>query len=546
MDANRFLEKHIDLEEIDQSVQDILDLAATGHDQALSRKFNIWSMLAMSFCALGTWSAFAQDLSSGLVNGGPIDIIWGVCLVSICNLCVGLSLGEMCSSMPTTLGQAYWTYRLWEGPWGRFCSYMCAWITTFGWWTITASQVAFMGQFLLQMKVIVDHDWAPANTGYVQFLMYVGVTLFFTSVNVVSCRRDWWLPWLNNFVGGCFVVLFFVFSLALLIAVGVRSDLKFQPPSFTFGKWINLTGWADGLVFFLGLLQGAYGLTAYDSTLHMIEELPRPRKNGPLVINLSIIIGGTSGICFMIICLFCIQNTDKVINPPTGLPFVELMLQTVGLKATLSMISLFIFNGLGQGTVMLTAASRLTWGFARDGGLPWSDYLAHIDKTWKAPVRALWAQGLIISLVGVLYMFSTTVLQAILSVSTIALTISYTIPILTLVIVGRDKLPPASIRLGRWGLLINWVSLIYCSVTTVLFFFPYSPRPTASDMNYAIAVFAVMIIVAIFFWFVRGKETYLQTNAAILEMEHARQLESVPEMQIGLEPENANRDKKSD
>jgi amino acid transporter len=248
----------------------------------------------------------------------------------------------------------------------------------------------------------------------------------------------------------------------------------------------------------------------------------------------------------MIICLFCIQNTKKVINPPTGLPFVELMLQTTGLKATLSLISLFIFNGLGQGTVMLTAASRLTWGFARDGGLPWSEYLAHIDETWKAPVRALWAQGVIISLVGVLYMFSTTVLQAILSVSTIALTISYTIPILTLVVAGRDKLPPAGIKLGRWGPLINWVSLIYCAMTTVLFFFPYSPRPTASDMNYAIAVFAIMMVVAVFFWFVRGKDTYLQTNAAVLEMEHARQLESVHEVQIGPEPENATRDKKSE
>lgn len=545
MDAKHAMEK-ADLESVDQSVQDELDLATMGHEQALTRKFSMWSMLCMAFCALGTWSAFAQDLSSGLINGGAIDIVWGIALVIICNICVGLSLGEMCSSMPTTLGQAYWTYRLWSSPSGRFISYLCAWITTFGWWTITASQVAFMGEFLLKMKVIVDRNWWPASTGYVQFLMYVGVTLFFTAINIVACRRDWWLPWLNNFVGGCFILLFFVFSLTLLITVGVRSDLSFQPASFTFGKWINLTGWSDGLVFFLGLLQGAYGLTAYDSTLHMIEELPKPRKNGPLVVNLSIIIGGLSGITFMIICLFCIQNIDKVINSPTGLPFVELMLQTTGMKPTLSLISLFIFNGLGQGTVMLTASSRLTWGFARDGGLPWSEYLAQVNKTWKAPVRALWAQGTIIALVGVLYTFSTTALQAILGVSTIALTISYTIPILTLLIVGRDQLPPAGFRLGRWGPIINWVSVIYCSLTTVLFFFPGSPKVTTSDMNYAIAVFAIMMVVALFFWFIRGKHTYLRTNSAVLEMEHARQLEDIPESQIVDIPETKSRDNKSE
>lgn len=37
----------------EQSLQDAADLAAMGHTQALSRKFNIWSMLALAFCVLG-------------------------------------------------------------------------------------------------------------------------------------------------------------------------------------------------------------------------------------------------------------------------------------------------------------------------------------------------------------------------------------------------------------------------------------------------------------------------------------------------------------
>lgn len=42
------------VESTDQSVQDARDLAALGHDQALSRKFDMWSMLALAFCVLGT------------------------------------------------------------------------------------------------------------------------------------------------------------------------------------------------------------------------------------------------------------------------------------------------------------------------------------------------------------------------------------------------------------------------------------------------------------------------------------------------------------
>ena len=38
---------------VDQSVQDAHDLAEMGHDQALTRKFDLWSMLALAFCVLG-------------------------------------------------------------------------------------------------------------------------------------------------------------------------------------------------------------------------------------------------------------------------------------------------------------------------------------------------------------------------------------------------------------------------------------------------------------------------------------------------------------
>ena len=49
-------------------------------------------------------------------------------------------------------------------------------------------------------------------------------------------------------------------------------------------------------------------------------------------------------------------------------------------------------------------------------------------------MRALWLQGGIMALVGILYTFASTVLDAILSVSTIALTISYMMPIAVLLL----------------------------------------------------------------------------------------------------------------
>ncbi|KAJ5520227.1 hypothetical protein N7463_000680 [Penicillium fimorum] len=131
-------------------------LGTMGHVQSLSRKFSPWSMLALSFSVLGTWATFAVDLSNSLTNGGPITILYGLLLVTFCNLCVALSLGELCSSMPTALGQAYWVSRIWKSSLGRFVSYSCAWINVFGWWTLAASQNAFMTEIILGLKTVSD------------------------------------------------------------------------------------------------------------------------------------------------------------------------------------------------------------------------------------------------------------------------------------------------------------------------------------------------------------------------------------------------------
>ena len=469
------------------------------------RSFDIWSMLALSFSVLGTWSTGAQGLATGLYKGGPITVLWGLCVVAVFNVCIAVSLGELCSSMPNALGQGFWIARLWDSTSGRFTSYICAWINIFGWWTLSASQMAFMTEFTLGLKIMFDTDWTAASKGWVHFLLYLGITWALTLVNLTAGRKDWILPTFNKVIGVWFVGLFVAFSLAMPISVRTNSDLAFQPASFVFWGWLNRTGWSDGVAFFMGLVQAAYSLTGYDCVIHMVEEIPSPGRNAPKAMYLSVILGAVTGFIFMVICLFCIQNVEQVFNPPTGLPFIEVVQESIGLEGGFALILLFVLNGLGQGVSMLTTASRLTWSFAREGGLPRSAYFAHIDRTWKVPVRAILLQALIISLVGLLYLFSSAALDAILSVSTVALTISSCIPILVLLLVGRKRLVPGDFNLGVLGPAWNWMSIVYCAITTVFFFFPRQPDPPAGDMNYAVAVFGIMVIVAVGFWFTKGR-----------------------------------------
>lgn len=130
------------------------------------------------------------------------------------------------------------------------------------------------------------------------------------------------------------------------------------------------------------------------------------------------------------------------------------------------------------------------------------------------------------SLVGILYLFASTVLSAILATTTIALTVSYALPIVALFVVGRDSIPTGGqFSLGRLGYAINGIGLVYCVITTIFFLFPGSPNPSAADMNYAIAVFGVMLVVAVGFWFINGRHTYLRTEDAEQRLAQALYLE---------------------
>lgn len=244
--------------------------------------------------------------------------------------------------------------------------------------------------------------------------------------------------------------------------------------------------------------------------------MPAPRRDAPRTMWLAVVCGALSGFLFLVACLFCVQDLDRVLSPPLGFPFIEVARSTLGLDPAAALVALFVVNGLGQGAGILTSASRLTWSFARDGGLPFAAYFAHVDARWRVPARALWLQAGLVSLVGLLYLFANAVLQAVLSVSTIALTVSYAVPVAVVAVVGRDRIPPRPFDLGRLGPPVNAVSLLYCAVTTIVFFFPAHPDPRPGDMNYAIAVFGVMFVVALGFWLVQGRRTYLQTAGEVL------------------------------
>ena len=73
----------------------------------------------------------------------------------------------------------------------------------------------------------------------------------------------------------------------------------------------------------------------------------------------------------LIAALFCLGDLDTILNTDTGEPFMAIFLQAVGSVpgATTMAAIVTIINYVSNASIVATA-SRITWSFARDRGLP--------------------------------------------------------------------------------------------------------------------------------------------------------------------------------
>jgi choline transport protein len=116
----------------------------------------------------------------------------------------------------------------------------------------------------------------------------------------------------------------------------------------------------------------------------------------------------------------------------------------------------------------------------------------------------------IVMLLNLINLGSTTAFFAILSLNTLALYISYCIPILFFIMakLRGDDIPYGPFRLGRFGLPINVFALVYAIFISIFLPFPPYVPVTGATMNYGGPVMAFVIIFAIADWFWTGRKRF--------------------------------------
>jgi choline transport protein len=172
----------------------------------------------------------------------------------------------------------------------------------------------------------------------------------------------------------------------------------------------------------------------------------------------------------------------------------------------------------------VAAASRQAWSFARDGyvfdrkssravtdklcsGLPFSNWftrLAVVDSV-PLPLNAILASMLFVIVLALLVLGGDQIFNSIVGLLNGAVSLTYVLSI-SCVLWRRcfgEPLPPARWSLGKLGIPLNIIAIVYQSFTTIISFFPLIAEVTAANFNWYISTL-LRVLEALLITFLQG------------------------------------------
>jgi len=72
--------------------------------------------------------------------------------------------------------------------------------------------------------------------------------------------------------------------------------------------------------------------------------------------------------------------------------------------------------------------------------------------------------------------------------------------------------------LGRFGIAINIYALLYTSYMMVFFCFPQYLPVTGSNFNYALPIFALVVLMALLLWVVKARKHWPGLNKEVIDV----------------------------
>ncbi|MEU3369575.1 amino acid permease [Streptomyces sp. NPDC006660] len=467
---------------------DDLVLRELGYTPQLSRRMTGFGNAAISFSVISVLSGCMTLYGFGLTTGGPAVMMWGWVIVGVMVLFVGAGLAEVTSAYPTSGALFFMAHKLGGKKWG--------WYT--GWLNLLGLLGAIAGidyGCALFTGALLNLQFGFAPTPRKIILIFCAILLLHAVLNLRGVR-------LVNLLNGISVWWHLV-GVAVIVAALAVVPTHHQSAQFVFTKFVNDTGWSSNLyVVMIGLLLAQYTFSGYDASAHLSEETANAQVAAPRGIMRAITWSWAAGFVLLAGLTFAIQDYAGTQGTDTGVPPAQIFLDALGPGGAKALLLIVIVAQLFCGNAETAAASRMIFAFSRDNALPGSHLWQRV--TGGTPRAAVWLSVGVAAIIALPSLYSPTAYGAVTAINVIGITPAYAIPIF-LRVKNRRRFVPGPWHLGRWGVPIGVVAVVWVAFVTVLFCLPQT-RPatgglmTVDTFNYAPAALVVMLVLAALWW----------------------------------------------
>ncbi|KAK3724871.1 hypothetical protein LTR37_000919 [Vermiconidia calcicola] len=483
------------------------EMARMGKQQELRRNFKFVGIVSFVTILQSTWECTILANWFGLFNGGTAGLIWCTIGVWLCMMALIASMAEMASMAPTAGGQYHWVSEFAPPRFQKSLSYVVGWCCCLGWIAgIPACGLQLAG--IVQDMVLLVHPEAAVTTLWQTTLILFLFVMLTVGFNIFFAHH---LPLAEGIILFAHVFGFFAFMLTLWIMA------DHAPASKVFTEFHDGGGWNSiGLSCLVGLATPIWCFIGPDAGAHMSEELKDASLLLPKAMMWATFGNGILGIAMVITFCFCITDLNEVIGPKASdYPIIHVVHTATGSYAgTIVLGGLLVLLLYFSTVTTVASASRQVWAFSRDGGFPFSSWIRRVSR-WEIPLNALiLCLGVSLTLSAINF-GSPLAFNAILSVSNAALIFSYIISVgcVRLKRLRGEPLLPRRWSLGKYGGIINDITLAFLVIGFAFSFFPVAPllddSRWAADMNWAIVIFSATIILASGYFWAGGRHKYI-------------------------------------
>ena len=203
------------------------------------------------------------------------------------------------------------------------------------------------------------------------FLIAVGVLLVINVFNVYAAQ---WLATIQN-------TLMMLHIFTLVTVVIILWTLAPHPPA----KEVLLTfvdegGFPSiGLSLCVGQISSLYALSGGDCAAHISEEVKDAGINVPRSMFWGFFINILLALVLVISYIFAIENLDAALNDPTGFPFLYVFQECLPTGGTAALTIIILIIIMASNISSNASTARQAFAFARDRGLPFSDFIGKVS-----------------------------------------------------------------------------------------------------------------------------------------------------------------------